>query len=73
MYHWLQALGFLGVLCMQPCNVDPNPLTLCSSTNFGFCFLAAKKERQQQRKKKGKKRSIFPFSGWFLDLELSYT
>jgi hypothetical protein len=38
---------------------------------FCFCFLAAKKERQQQRKK-GKKRSINPFSHWFLDLGLSY-
>ncbi len=37
-----------------------------------FCFLAAKKERQQERKK-GRKRSIFPFSHWFLDLGLSYT
>jgi hypothetical protein len=44
---------------MQPCKVDPNPLGLCSSTNFAFVFLQLKKERQQQKKKKGKKDPYF--------------
>jgi hypothetical protein len=60
MYRWLYAPGFLGVRCMQPCKVDPNPLALCSSTNFAFVFLQLKKERQTTKeKKKGKKKDPY--------------
>lgn len=55
MYHWLCAPGLLGVRCMQPCKVDPNPLALCSSTNFVFVFLQPKKRGNNKGKKKREK------------------
>jgi hypothetical protein len=58
MYHWLYAPGFLGVRYMQPCKVDPNPLALCSSTNFVFVFLQPKK-RGNKKEKKGEKDPYF--------------
>lgn len=47
---------------------------LCALQQILFLFSCSqKREATTKEKKKGKKRSIFPFSHWFLDLGLSYT